>query len=851
LKLKTDRAQCAFLSSFRRRCGFLATAGVIGLAGVLAAPTGAAAAMFTMEDDYGYYGPMTGGYREKHSRKSRGEERRSARHQAKSRGDGNAERRHGRAYGADDGDYGSPHHGKASHPNKHAYDPDPGDGKIKHHNAGHGAPDDGDKARATSKQSEAADRSADRRKLLKQNREAERREAQRRETERREAERREAAQRKAERHEAARQEAERRVAERHETERREATRQEVERREAERHKAEREAARREAARKEAERREGERREAARQEATRHETERREAERKEAERREVERREAALKEAALKEAALKEAALKEAALKEAARQDAVRQEAARQETARQEAERREAERREAARLEAERREAERRETARQEADRREAAHHEAERREAARQEAERREASRRKPDRDDRQAPQAAQQEKSRANGTAPSAPAKQKPAAYITHGPFGDMPTGPLQIIISINQQKVHIYSDGTHVTEAPIATGVPGHPTPMGVFSVIDKERYHESNIYSSAPMPYMQRITWSGVALHQGQNLGHPASHGCIRMSQEFASRLWVLPSLGARVIIARPELLPRDFADPHLFVHMNKPPAPVPMAGGPGAAESVKTAETVDSNKTTDAATPSLAPVPFDERLRGAIDAPSAAERTAASNDVALKVKPPEPGAGLANGNNAAAPDVVVRREGAGGRRAEASPTSPTDVPLRVVPLPTAKPSEVVRGATGAPIAVFVSRKTGKIYVRRQFVPLFDSPVVISHPERPFGTHVFTAMEYLADGSTFRWNVVSLPGEGSGRDQQPANSGKGRLRDERAAKPVLDPPTPETPQGALARIEIPQGVIERISELMVAGSSLVVSDHDLGDETGQGTDFIVVTR
>jgi len=164
---------------------------------------------------------------------------------------------------------------------------------------------------------------------------------------------------------------------------------------------------------------------------------------------------------------------------------------------------------------------------------------------------------------------------------------------------------------------------------------------------------------------------------------------------------------------------------------------------------------------------------------------------------------------------------------------------------------VPLPAAKPGEVVRGATGAPIAVFVSRKTGKIYVRRQFVPLFDAPVVIAHPERPFGTHVFTAMEYLADGSTFRWNVVSLPGESSGRDQQPANSARGRLREEHAAKPALDPPPPETPQGALARIEIPQGVIERISELMVAGSSLVVSDHDLGGETGQGTDFIVVTR
>ena len=427
---------------------------------------------------------------------------------------------------------------------------------------------------------------------------------------------------------------------------------------------------------------------------------------------------------------------------------------------------------------------------------------------------------------------------------------KQKPA-YVSHGPFGDIPTGPLQIIISINQQKLHLYSDGTHVADAPIATGVPGHPTPTGVFSVIDKERYHESNIYSGAPMPYMQRITWSGVAMHQGQNLGHPASHGCIRMSQEFASRLWVLPSLGARVIIARPELTPRDFADPHLFVHMDKPPAPVPMAAAPGAAENVKTAETVDSNKTTDASAPSLASVPTDGMLRGAIDAPLAADRASDMNDAVLMVKPADPAAGSAKGDKAAAPEVVVRREGAGGRQADASPTPPVDPPLHVVPLPAAKPGEVVRGATGAPIAVFVSRKTGKIYVRRQFVPLFDAPVVISHPERPFGTHVFTAMEYLPDGSTFRWNVVSLPGESSGRDQQPANSARGRLREERAAKPVLDPPPPETPQGALARIEIPQGVIERISELMVAGSSLVVSDHDLGNETGQGTDFIVVTR
>jgi L,D-transpeptidase catalytic domain len=723
---------------------------------VLAAPTGAGAAMFTMKEEYGYYGPMTGGYREKHARKSRGEERGSARHQAKGRGDGKAERHHGRAYGADDSDYGGAHHGKASHPYKHGYDADPGDGRIKHRSASHGAPDGGDKMRGASKQGQAVDRSADRRKPLKQSGEAERREA-----ERLEAERREAARHEAERLEAERREAARREAEGHEAERLEAQRREAARHEAERHEAERlEAERREAARHEAERHEAERLEAAR-----HEAERREAERLEAERRE--------------------------------------------------AERREAERREAERHAAERREAERHEAERREAERREAERHEAERREAERHETERREAARRKPDRsDDRQPPPAVQQGKSR-EAAAPSAPVR-----HVSRGPFGDIPQGPLQIIISINQQKLHVYSDGTHVADAPIATGVPAHPTPTGVFSVIDKERYHESNIYTGAPMPYMQRITWSGVALHQGQNLGHPACHGCIRMSQEFASRLWVLPSLGARVIIARPELIPHDFADPHLFVHMDKPPAPVPMAAPPGAVESVRTAETFDSSKTTDATAPSLASVPTDAMLRAAIDAPSAANRTTDPNDTVLMVKPADPAGALATAGNASAADVVVRREGAGGRQADASPMPPVDQPLHVVPLPAAKPGEVVRGATGAPIAVFVSRKTGKIYVRRQFVPLFDAPVVISHPERPLGTHVFTAMEYLADGSTFRWNLVSLPGESSGRgrddDQQSANSARGRHRDERAAKPVLDPPPPETPQGALARIDIPQGVI-----------------------------------
>ena len=136
------------------------------------------------------------------------------------------------------------------------------------------------------------------------------------------------------------------------------------------------------------------------------------------------------------------------------------------------------------------------------------------------------------------------------------------------------VPKGPLQIIISVDQQKLHLYSDGTHVADAPVATGVPDHPTPLGIFSIIQKSRDHRSNIYSNAPMPFMERITWSGVALHEGVNLGHPASHGCIRMSHEFAMRLWALTKLGAHVVIARPELRPEEISDPHLFVHNEQP-------------------------------------------------------------------------------------------------------------------------------------------------------------------------------------------------------------------------------------------------------------------------------------
>ncbi len=122
-----------------------------------------------------------------------------------------------------------------------------------------------------------------------------------------------------------------------------------------------------------------------------------------------------------------------------------------------------------------------------------------------------------------------------------------KDTGKVSKDPFGNIPKGPLQIFVSIDQQKLHLYSDGMHVADTSVATGVPSLPTPLGVFSVIQKQVFHRSNIYSNAPMPFMQRITWSGVALHEGESIGHRASHGCIRMPHDFAVRLYHLTKLG----------------------------------------------------------------------------------------------------------------------------------------------------------------------------------------------------------------------------------------------------------------------------------------------------------------
>jgi L,D-transpeptidase catalytic domain len=392
-----------------------------------------------------------------------------------------------------------------------------------------------------------------------------------------------------------------------------------------------------------------------------------------------------------------------------------------------------------------------------------------------------------------------------------------KAADRTDRGPVGQIQKGPLQIFISINQQKLHLYSDGVHVADTSIATGVPSLPTPLGVFSVIQKQVFHRSNIYSNAPMPYMQRITWSGVAMHEGESIGHRASHGCIRMPRDFAIRLYHLTKLGTRVVIANSELRPTEFADPHLFVHKEIPPevaaSPPPNGVEPATA---KPAELAMHASTPVPASPAQSEVPS-----------------------------PSPAAPAISGEQKTAATPTPDPPGTGDATMQAPPAQPEDAELAKV-----------AAAKKTPISIFISRKRQRLYIRQDLEPLFDTPIVIAQPEAPFGTHVFTALEFTgANRTTMRWNVVSLPGEAPERahyvEERPRYGKHGRSHRREIEDETTASPRSSSPAQMLARIGIEPAVSEAISQMILPGSSLIVSDQGLGDETGEGTDFIVVTR
>lgn len=130
-------------------------------------------------------------------------------------------------------------------------------------------------------------------------------------------------------------------------------------------------------------------------------------------------------------------------------------------------------------------------------------------------------------------------------------------------------PDGPVSVVVSLDEQRVHVYRNGVRIAVSTCSTGKPGHETPTGVFVVLQKDRDHRSSTYNNAPMPNMNRLTWGGIALHAGNLPGYPASHGCIRLPLAFSARLFDVTHLGTPVIIAAEGTAPEEVVHPGLIL------------------------------------------------------------------------------------------------------------------------------------------------------------------------------------------------------------------------------------------------------------------------------------------
>lgn len=152
--------------------------------------------------------------------------------------------------------------------------------------------------------------------------------------------------------------------------------------------------------------------------------------------------------------------------------------------------------------------------------------------------------------------------------TGSSAPVMQRPSFHTKGTPTGKpsgalkpgeywwnpqvSPSGPLIILVSVPEQVMHVYRNGILIGRSSISTGSKGHATPGGVFTILEKKQSHRSKKYDNAPMPNMQRLTWSGIAMHSGNLPGYPASHGCIRLPYDFSQLLFAATAKGGTVVV-----------------------------------------------------------------------------------------------------------------------------------------------------------------------------------------------------------------------------------------------------------------------------------------------------------
>jgi len=391
----------------------------------------------------------------------------------------------------------------------------------------------------------------------------------------------------------------------------------------------------------------------------------------------------------------------------------------------------------------------------------------------------------------------------------------------------------PIMAIVSIKSQQVTFYDSEGWIYRAPVSTGIKGRETPAGVFALIEKDKDHHSTLYDDAWMPNMERITWNGIALHGGPLPGYAASHGCVRMPYDFAEKLFDKTEIGMRVIISPNDAAPVDFSHPALFQPSKEALAAAPARAATASREADEAARAADDAKKA-AATATRETASLTASLRKLEQAKTRADAELAyANKLVAAAKTDQA--------KARAGDLQQKATTKATEAATQLDTAKNDSKSKLDAAAAAKDAakaaatrkaDTAKAATDAklalkPVSVYISRATQKLYVRRNTHKawpdggeVFDSsievPVTIRDPEKPIGTHIFTAMARKDAG--LRWSVVSIDNGDDAKD-------------------------------ALDRVTIPQDVLDRIAPTAVPRSSIIISDEPLSSETNYRTEFVAV--
>src|SRR5499427_8971006 len=414
---------------------------------------------------------------------------------------------------------------------------------------------------------------------------------------------------------------------------------------------------------------------------------------------------------------------------------------------------------------------------------------------------------------------------------ADAAPRQARPE-QTTEGAAPRVAGEPIMAIVSIKSQKVTIYDANGWVLRAPVSSGTAGRETPAGVFSVVEKDKDHRSSLYDDAWMPNMLRITWNGLAQHGGPLPGYAASHGCVRMPFGFAEKLFDKVRIGTRVIISPSDAEPVEFSHPALFVPKSEAIAVAPTRSETLAREADEATKLARQTKNSAALAVKEA-APLMAALRKLELAKTSADAALAVAEKALAAaKTDQAKARAEDQKQKAAAKVEELQTQLDAAKANAkSKLDAAAAAQDAAKAAETKKADAVKAASEAklalePVSVFISRATQKLYVRRNthkrlpdggemFDATIEVPVTIRNPDKPIGTHVFTAVARTDGG--LRWTAVTI------------DSGD-------VAKAALD------------RITVPQDMLDRIAPTVLPRSSLIISDEPLHRETNYRTEFVV---